>query len=141
MPQKSCIKQLAPQHKPVDHNWADHFLNCHEKILSTHWSSPLDQNHADASPNAIAGFYHVYGEIMTKFNIPATNQFGADESGIQLSVGCTKHIIGLCGKHTTYNCCGGDQELITSCLSFVQMGLLQVILLYFQVKDYLIDVV
>ena len=103
----------GPDHKPVNHNWPGSFITRYEKVLSTHWSKPLDRNHAEASPEMIAGFYHVYGEVLKQHAIPLTNQFGADETGIQLSVGCAKQVIGHCGKRTTYNTQGGDREQIT----------------------------
>ena len=103
----------GPDHKPVNHNWPGSFITRYEKVLSTHWSKPLDRNRAEASPEMIAGFYHVYGKVLKQHAIPLTNQFGADETGIQLSVGCAKRVIGHRGKRTTYNTQGGDREQIT----------------------------
>ena len=65
------------------------------------------------SEEAIDNFFKQYQQVLHTLHIPLQNQFAADETGIQLSFGCTKRIIGHRGKCTTYNCQGGDQELIT----------------------------
>ena len=41
-------KRIGPDYVPVGQNWTDRFIERHHKTMQTHWSHPLDSQHARA---------------------------------------------------------------------------------------------
>ena len=91
---KIIQETIDPKHEGVNHNFTTHFFAQHENQLSTHWSSPLDWNHAEVTQDAVNNFFKQYQQVLHMSHISLQNQFAADETGIQLSFGCTKCVIG-----------------------------------------------
>jgi hypothetical protein len=113
-----CRGQYREDFAGVGHNWTSWFVLKHKKHLKPCWSWPLDDQRAQAANPTANGDY--FGKLKAVFDreegkekIKDENLYGADESGIQESLGVKEWVYGDPEKTFQHQKRSGRQENIT----------------------------
>jgi Tc5 transposase DNA-binding domain len=112
--------RLGPECEKVRENWVGRFLDRHRKILQTHWSKPLDTQHAQAmNPQAKKDWFELVKKYVVDVGILPENLYGMDETGCLPSDQGTQKVVGGRGVKTMHKTGGADREnvmaLVTIC--------------------------
>jgi predicted nucleic acid-binding protein len=82
--------------------------------LKTKKATPLEKAQARAlNQSAIAEFFDVLTEVITKYNIQPENIYNMDKKGIQLGIGTKATVLIDGDQKTAYSIEDGNRELIT----------------------------
>ncbi len=84
------------------------FLDRHHDILQTHWSKPLDTQHAKSlNPVAVKSWFDIVEEFVVKLGIKPENIYGMDESGFPPANQGKMRMVGGRGTKTQHKQGGG----------------------------------
>ena len=76
--------RLGPEYEKVGENWVGRFLDRHREILQTHWSKPLDTQHARAmNPQAKKEWFELVKKYVVDVGILPENLYGMDETDVR----------------------------------------------------------
>jgi len=75
--------QYGPEYQPLGIHWVDQFLNRKWKVLTRHWSKPLDNLHANGLhlENVTDQFSNFIKTFIVNAGIDLQNIYGMDETG------------------------------------------------------------
>jgi len=112
---KAVLKMCLGSQTSLGIHWIDRFLMRHEKVLSSHWSKPLDTLPANClNPEAVTDWFeNIVKSIYVDKGIKPHNTYGMDESGFQPSDHGSRRVIGQWGTKRQHHQCGRDRENIT----------------------------
>ncbi len=85
--------RLGADCEPASDFWVFRFLDRHHELLATHWSKPLDMQHAKSlNPEAVKWRF----DLVKKFivNLEPGNIYGMDESGFPTAYGGKERVVG-----------------------------------------------
>jgi len=111
-----CIARLGPAFpaEGIGNNWTHRFVLKHSASLTTYWSRPLDTARSRAvNENTNVIWFRLFYDEKTKYEVPDSLVYGADETGILPSGGTTQRVIGGTGKKVQHQQRSGDRENIT----------------------------
>lgn len=95
-------------------NWVQHFVTKHGSRISTKWGILLDSIRArSVTPAAVALYFDLLEEAITKHNIQPHNIYGFDESGFPLGGGKKTRVIGPAKGGAQKIQRNGDKENVT----------------------------
>ncbi len=94
--------------------WHHNFIDRHQRVLSTHWSSPLDSKRTSSlTAQAVEGHFKCVWETQEKYSIAAELDYGMDESPIILGFSTKKRVIGRAGAKQQHSRRDGNRESLT----------------------------
>lgn len=95
-------------------NWVPNFLDRHHTVLSTHWSSPLDNKRTSSlTPQVVEGHFRCVKDSTEKYEIIPENDYGMDESPIMLGFSGTRRVVGRTGAKRQHSRRDGSRESLT----------------------------
>ncbi|RDB18745.1 hypothetical protein Hypma_014628 [Hypsizygus marmoreus] len=103
------------QLREVSDNWVDRFLAspvCHE--VSTHWSSPLAKDRAQAvNPTTLTYWFDAVQKNVVDEHVPVENQYSMDETNLMEGMSRKVCMLGRHGHHVAYKRQGWSRRTIT----------------------------
>ena len=132
-----CRNRLGAECEDVGESWVGRFLDCHQDILQTHWSKPLDTQRAHAmNLEAKKKWFELVEEFVVKPGIKPENLYGMDKTGCPLSDQGTEHLIGECGAKTQHAQGGADRENVTALVTICANGTVLRPMIIFKAKNF-----
>lgn len=113
----------SASYKPVGKQWVFNFMDQHHEKLQTHWSKPLNTQHAKSlNPAAVESWFKIVEEFVVKLGIWKEDIYGMDESGFPMAYTGKERVVGGCGTKTQHKKGGANQENVTAVITICADG-------------------
>jgi hypothetical protein len=113
----------GPGYKPVGQRWAGRFIDRHHETLQTHWSKPLDTQHAQGmTPEAKRQWFELVETFVVKVGIKKENIYGMDETACPPTDSGTQRVVGARGTKTQHSQGGASRENVTAIVTICADG-------------------
>ena len=110
-------------YEPVGKRWVFNFMDRHHEKLQTHWSKPLDTQHAKSlNPAAMESWFKIVEEFVVKLGIQKENIYRMDESGFPMAYIGKERVAGGCGTKTQHKQGGANRENVTTVITICADG-------------------
>jgi hypothetical protein len=114
---------LGPEYKPVGEGWVGRFVDRHCEALQTHWSKPLDTQHAQGmTPKEKKQWFELVETFVVKVGIKKENVYGMDETACSPTDSGTQCVVGAHSMKTQHSQGGASRKNVTAIVTICTDG-------------------